>query len=390
MTEKTGLTGDGKAGALEVLGEHSLHDYLDGALLQKGADIVNLKNYLGECARESFMNIRDIVSELHGLYYLFHKAREGTRVFVVNMAADEFRLWMDAQNLTAGGRAPFQAITDPARSARAANVRRPGLLYLSKLAFVGLNPVAELKSWAQLELSRHNHSYIIPPVLLPSDLLLAQGTDWRQPAWALDAALRPQARFPWLIVGPSNYLNRADDQEFPTYVPAGYLLLARFLGMENAEMQPNDHSPEPSLGRIRRVSGVGPGIERDLDNALTQPLAISRGGPVHQFLADYDLYAILSLYADMRKAGVVARQILDDFWDNQVTMHWGRLDAVAAGGVHLKECFFANDPRRSRFATNVAGAAPGTGVPVLDRAGEVTASDTAWFTRALHDIEAGI
>src|SRR5262249_39728494 len=137
----------------------------------------------------------------------------------------------------------------------------------------------------------------------------------------------------------------------------------------------------------------------DLLAALSHPRA--GHGLTHCFATDYDLYAILALFADLRAAKpggkeILALDILDSLWNNPLKQEeWpaligvernGKWIGVEKNGVSLRECFSQPDACRCRFAENVAGTPPGTPVEVT-LPDNMVVNDTGWFTRALADFD---
>ncbi len=384
LLQETGKEGDREVKGVEFLSKKSLYSYLDGAHLGTGQAIKELRDNLKACACQSLENIRDFVSELHGLYFLFHAAPAGSRITVFNGSDAEFLSWAEDDNLVPGGdrKNRFGVVTSPGGNPNASHIDRPGLLYVSSRA---LDNDGDGERWRMLSLvAQEQHAYLMPPVLLSAPPVDGR-VDWRAQARQSSEPME-RACFPYVVVGPAFDLNPQNDA-LGSHLPAAYPVLARFLGATgDLGLNPNRLGSLRSQGRVRQVSGLNRTIANDLDDALT---GLVDG---HSLAADYYLYLVLALYADVRfqcgeekwnqeKAMIFFR----DWWQNAKRADdWVTLDKQLINGVSLKDCFLAPFEKPSacqaRFSANFADANVGVEVKIGNGWRQVT--DVAWFALA--------
>jgi len=283
----------------QFIKQRSLTLYFDNAKLQDGG-ITNLLEILDVQRDQNLQETQGFVSELWGVKYLIERVSGDSlaEVVVVNATADEFLDWVKADNLDGPG--PLvKGRLRPAKLVNAAraydNSLHPGLVYLTDAAFLGSTKTDFLGKLANFELRSEGLGVLLPPLCISTSFMDEQG-EWKTYAsgWAEAAEAVPA---PVVIVGPSPFLNKPSDH-FRTFLPAGYLLCAHFLGQPEQAVKIDDVNMA-SQGRFRVIGYGEQPMKESLDRSMW-----GEAGDSYAFAVDYYLYLVLSLRATGAWRGV--------------------------------------------------------------------------------------
>ncbi len=163
----------------------------------------------------------------------------------------------------------------------------PGLVYMTDIAFPSDDAKVPWLAGLQAEslTAGRNLCYLIPPLCISTGTL---GPGWDELGTEL-AATATDVPAPVIILGPSPRLNREGDG-FPTYLPAGYLFAAHFLGSPDQRLTVGAY-PRGSGGRFRVIGAGFVEMRKSLDKALWGE------GPDDQygFAADFYLFLVMNL-----------------------------------------------------------------------------------------------
>jgi len=220
---------------------------------------------------------------------------------VVNADADEFVTWLHADNLTGGkGRGRL----------RAANLRKnavdhsgvwPAMIYMTDIAFGSRHASkrAFLKQMAGFTVTTGAHTLVPPPICLSTPAQVDGSMEWHKQGVEL-AADAEAGSGATVIVGPSPLLNDEGDS-FRTVLPAGYLVLARILGVRQQGLEIVNVAPPPTKGRFAVLFHGAESLEESLDRliGIMQSPVAGRSDALC-YAADYFLYVVLQLYAALR------------------------------------------------------------------------------------------
>jgi hypothetical protein len=244
--------------------EKPLTLYYDNETLQ-GGGMTALRQSLDVMGAESQRNLIGFLSELRGIEYLFSllAGNEEVEIIIFNGSAADFTNWLRADSLTLNqGRGLMRLgglLTTNQASDRSIV---PGLIYLTDSAFPSGNKTGFAASLPSLALANAGLGVVLPTLVLSTG---PQGTNYEQDAADI---LRAGEGAPvgLLVVAPSPPLNDPGS-EFPTYLPAGYPLLAEFLA------QPEQRIRVENVGRVSRgrVQAIGygrVGLHKSLEQVL--------------------------------------------------------------------------------------------------------------------------
>ena len=331
---------------MEFLREKSLTEYFNNADLS-GAGITDLKQTLKVQALKSLKNIQDFVSELRGISYLMERvgSDQEAEIIVINATADEFVAWLNRDNLTEG-QAPGmlgrlrtgRLVNSPGESER---VIPPGLVYMTDIAFDGTSKQAWLDRLAGLGLSKGSLKFLLPPICLstgpqsPGDVVQSFEVEGKSLARVAESVSSPV-----VILGPSPFLNRPDDQ-FRTVLPAGYLFAAHML-CEPEQKVLNRMVAAKSDGRFR-VIGAGEAFLREGLKGVMWGRE-SEEDP-YSFAADFYLYVVLSIIATAQGTDVPPGPAVTDYdyfycGEPATEAEWRRAAEL------LNNAVFGNEARR--------------------------------------------
>ncbi|MDO1450208.1 hypothetical protein Q0590_28265 [Rhodocytophaga aerolata] len=210
--------------------KHSLTKYIDKTLFSNPEDIYKgmgfsaLKTVLKNQASDSLKNVIQVVSELHGVKYLFDQAGKqdsGAEIIVVNANWQEFMNWV--------GNNRNQLLKPNSLSAlpNQPNPYFPVMIYMTDLAFEfnesNKNAFAQALSAGNLN---KDPMPVFPPICLSTASYMT--IDWDQNGRTL-ATLADNSVAPLSIIGPSLPLNSNVDTVFSTVLYSGYILCTHFL-----------------------------------------------------------------------------------------------------------------------------------------------------------------
>jgi hypothetical protein len=280
------------------LREKSLTVYFDNADLEKGG-FTDLMSTLKAQGYDNLEQTVDFVSELRGVKYLMDVVSEyGDRqaeIILVNATAREFLDWLQNENLrkTVESEARLQSGSLVTTGGKSQWLVLPGLVYLTDVAFGGsangsARKLQFISGLAQEKLAERELSLLLPPMCISTGYRrndegwIEQGKAW---AKAADGAPAPV-----IVVGPTSFMNRTQDA-FKTYLSAGYLVAAHFLGSPAQRVQ-NHGINDKSGGRFRVVGYGSAPMKESLDCLMW-----GRDNDSYAFAVDFYLYIVLTILA---------------------------------------------------------------------------------------------
>lgn len=313
---------NGHISASDMLSKCSLTEYIDGALIDKGQQIQNLRDSLKKCADESFKNITNFISELQSIRYLFHKAPKGSKITVFNGDSNEL----------------FQLLNQPrpkffAVDAQAQAEDLPGMVYLSECG--GLNKLAGLAFRQEGEAI----GVVIPPVLRRAVTSAEADVD----------KLVDNCWFPLFSVGPDLPLNPANDA-MPTTIPSPYPVMLGFLQLSAGFKIKMDIGNLNST-KVRKFNNET--REFIFGNTSIEAEMAAFFSEFSSFHSDYYLYVLLRVYAEIF---ILSQCSLNDVLKADFFKHW-TISSASFGnllndneGISIKKCFAGGSVQQFGFS----------------------------------------
>lgn len=286
----------------DFIREKSLTMYFDDADLQDGG-LTELRQLLEIQAVRSLRNVEAFVSELRGVKYLMDAVGQSrdTEVIVVNATADQFLQWLTSDNLTsAQGKGLMRLGRLIDTNSASQRTIPPGLVYMTDSAFFETDKEAWVNSLSEFKMQEETFGVVLPPLLISTGPHTTRG-EWRTLEEKV-ARAGQSAPAPIVMMGPSPYLNRADDG-FKTILPAGYLFCAHFLGCKDQKLT-IPSNPHKSVGRARSI-GRG---EASMFTSMGQIVWGEGPGENYCFAADFYLYLLALIWGTCVKFGGAAPQ----------------------------------------------------------------------------------
>jgi hypothetical protein len=280
------------------LREKSLTVYFDNADLERGG-FTDLMSTLKAQGYDNLEQTVDFVSELRGVKYLMDVVSESgdrqAEIILVNATAREFLDWLQNENLrrTVESEARLQSGSLVTTGRKSQWLVLPGLVYLTDVAFGGsangsARKMQFISGLAQEKLAERELSLLLPPMCISTGYRRNdEGWIEQGKAWAKAAAGAPA---PIIVVGPTSFMNQPQDA-FKTYLSAGYLVAAHFLGGPVQRVQ-NHGINDKSEGRFRVVGYGSAPMKESLDCLMW-----GRDNDTYAFAVDFYLYMVLTLLA---------------------------------------------------------------------------------------------
>jgi hypothetical protein len=215
-------------------------------------------------------------------------------IVLVNATAREFLDWLQNENLrqTVGSGARLRS-GELVTGGRSQNLVLPGLVYLTDVAFGGsangsANKLQFIAGLANEKLAERELSLLLPPMCISTGYRRNdEGWIEQGKSWASAAAGAPA---PVIVAGPTSFMNHPKDA-FKTYLSAGYMVAAHFLGGPVQRVQ-NKGIKDKSGGRFRVVGYGSAPMKESLE-------CLMWGGDsdTYAFAVDFYLYIVLTILA---------------------------------------------------------------------------------------------
>ncbi len=305
--------------------EHSLTQYVSAQhFLHNGEGFSALEAILKNQADESLKNVKQYVSELQGVKYLFdvlNKSQSDCEVVVLNAYSHEFINWT-IKNLNEGEGNFF----DPARLTNNNDNQPqfPVVAFMTDLSFNNNGyerTFSEKRNFLQTLKDRFatigaesRNIALFPPLCIATSSA-GNSKEWINQGNELNQ-LASDLYNPLLILGPSLYLNSKKDEKFATTLSAGYVFCAHLLnrGQEQAVEMKNVNGL--STGRFQVIGYGAVGVSTTIKNLIEDPIA------GYSFAGDFYLYLIslLAIAAEFKYSGkkpdyrLLNIGIGQDFW----------------------------------------------------------------------------
>ena len=280
------------------------------------------------------------------------------------LVANEFKEWLRFENLSPDN-PQFRFRLGFLLQERSDQLTPPGLIYMTDLAFP--EDLAEShdakKEWIRglqdIELTENDFAYLLPPVCFSTGKMSGDMMWYDRGKQLADEA--DNVPVPVFILGPSPRLNGAEDEKFPTKLPAGYPFCVHYLtdGRKRQAISIPGGAGGSSDGRLRVIGRGSLNYEETLEEVIWG----MPQGESYCLAADYYLYLIMLLYGTAKWKGGVQDVNAVDFYSffhqRMVRLHPWESSSI------LNKAIIGNDALR--FRTESFDPLTDTAKPLLER-----------------------